>query len=262
MERTGHKGILALIFAALLVLDLWLVVTGRIQPFDDSLLGFFYSIRDSFLTTVFKGITFVGNSNTMIVICILLICLPGRMKVGLPVGLMTAVGWGTQTIYKNIVARQRPDSAYWLIEMGENELYQSFPSGHANCGMILWVALAILIGRLLIMNGNRPAAVLLRIIFVSFAFLIGVSRLYLGVHYPSDVFGGWLLAGVLLIICFALYDRFWPIKWRVALDIPEWDSIPKNAGKKRGWRKPKKRRVPAKMISFPKKRKPWKFPNP
>ena len=260
MERTGQKGILALIFAALLVLDLWLVVTGLIQPFDENLLGFFYSMRDEFLTTVFKAITFVGNSGTMICICILLICLPGRMKVGLPVALMTAVGWGAQTIYKNIVARPRPDQLHWLIDMGESEFNQSFPSGHANAGMILWVALAVLIGRLLIMNNNNLAAVLLRIIFVAFAVLIGISRLYLGVHYPSDVFGGWLLAGVLLIICFALYDRFWPIKWRVSLYIPEWDSIPRSAGKKRGWRKPKKRRAPAKLISFPKKRKPWKFP--
>ena len=260
MERTRVRGIFALVFAALFILDLWLVVSGRIQPFDDTLLGFFYSIRDGFLTTVFKGITFVGNPVTMTGICILLIRLPGRMKIGLPAALMTAVGWGAQTIYKNIVARPRPDQLYWLIDMGENELNQSFPSGHANSGMILWAALAVLIGRLLIMNGNRPAAVLLRIIFISFAFLVGISRLYLGVHFPSDVFGGWLLAGVLLIICFALYDRFWPIKWRVSLYIPEWDSIPRSAGKKRGWRKPKKRRAPAKLISFPKKRKPWKFP--
>jgi undecaprenyl-diphosphatase len=221
MERTGLRWIFALILSALFILDLWLVVSGQIKPFDESLLGCFYIIRNEFLTNFFTSITFAGNPGTMVVLSILIICLPYRMKVGLPVALMTTIGWGVQTLLKNIIARPRPDPAYWLISMGDDVFFQSFPSGHSNAGMILWVALAILIGRLLILQNYRFAAILLRIVFVVFALLVGTSRLYLGVHYPSDVFGGWLLAGVILSVCFLFYDRYWPAKWRVSLCLDE-----------------------------------------
>jgi undecaprenyl-diphosphatase len=208
------KLVLVLVFAALFVIDLCLVVSGRTGAFDERFLSLIFGIRDPFLTVVFRVVTFCGNSLTMIVICVFIIILPGRTKVGLPAALMTTVGWAAQTFLKNLVERPRPDPADWLIELAEDELFQSFPSGHANASMILWAALAIIIGRVLISKNKRGAAVLLRAVFIVFAVLIGLSRLYIGVHYPSDVFGGWMLAGLILTLCFALYDRLWPAKWR------------------------------------------------
>jgi len=154
----------------------------------------------------------------MIVLCVVLIALPGRAKIGLPVALMTGAGTAVQTLIKELVARPRPDAAYWLVSdkdwLGFSFGY-SFPSGHANTSMIFWVALAILIGRVLVSKNHSGAAAALRIIFLCFAVLVGLSRLYLGVHYASDVFGGWMLAGLLLIVFFALYERFWPARWRL-----------------------------------------------
>ena len=202
-----------IVFAALFALDFVLVEKGMTQAFDDSVLGTFVGLRADALTAIVKAVTSFGNPLTVIILCVVLIILPGRMKVGLPVALMTVVGFAAQTLFKAIVARPRPDMAYWLIE----ESSSSFPSGHANISIVFWFALLVLLGRALTLRGNRAAAVLIRIILAVFAVLIGVSRLYLGVHFASDVFGGWLLAGSLLPLLFIVYDRLWPTKWRIPI---------------------------------------------
>ena len=187
--------------------DFCLVVSGLSQKTDDAILAFFIGTRSGALTSFFKALTFCGDQATVIPLCILLIALPSRAKTGLPVVLMTAAGTAVQTLIKNLVARPRPPMDIWLI--GETDWLgfsfgSSFPSGHANTSMIFWMALTILAGRVLAGRDRRFAATLLRAGFFCFAFLIGVSRLYLGVHYPSDVFGGWMLAGLLLIIFFTV----------------------------------------------------------
>jgi len=257
-DSSAVKWIFLIIFAALFLLDLWLILTGRIHAFDDAVLRAFLGIRDDALTTVFLGITFVGNQTTMIALCVLAIILPGRLKIGLPVALMTLIGWLAHTLLKAAVARPRPDMEYWLV----TETSYSFPSGHSNASMIFFAALLILAGRALILQDNRLAALLLRIVLAVLATLIGLSRLYLGVHYASDVLGGWLLAGVILVVLFAVYENFWPYKWRVTYDIPEWNAIPRNAEKHRAWRKPSKKRAPAELLKFPKNRSPWRTAKP
>ena len=205
------KWIFFILFAAFFAFDFWFVVTGRSQLFDESALGLIIGLREDSLTLVVRAITFCGNWQTMIGLCIFIIILPGRLRVGLPVSLITGVGTAVQVLIQDLIARPRPDIANRLVE----ETTFSFPSGHANASMIFWTALLILVGRVLILKGSPLAALLLRVLFFIFAVLIGLSRLYLGVHYPADVFGGWILAAMLLIIFFAFYDNVWPPKWRV-----------------------------------------------
>lgn len=217
---TPAKWFFFFIFTAFFIIDLCFVITGRLQALDDNLLALFINTRSDAFTVFFRAVTFCGDQTTVIVLCVIIIILPSRAKIGLPVALMTGVGTAVQSIIKDAVARPRPDMGNWLV--GETDWLgfsfgYSFPSGHANASMIFWVALAILAGRVLILKGKPRAASVLRVVFFIFAVLIGISRLYLGVHYPSDVFGGWMLAGLLLIVFFALYKKFWPVKWRVIL---------------------------------------------
>ena len=218
------RWIFLLIFVLLFMVDLLLVVTGRTQAFDEAALGAFFELRGDFLTFVFRVFAFSGDPYTMIGFCIVIIILPGRMKVGLPVAIMTGIGFLVQTLFKTLVARPRPDAANWLVD----ETGYSFPSGHSCACMIFWAALLIIVGRILILKDNRTAAASLRAVFFLIAVCIGLSRLYLGVHYPSDVFGGWMLAGIILTVCFAAYDKIWPYKWRVTYDVPDLDTILKN----------------------------------
>ena len=82
----------------------------------------------------------------------------------------------------------------------------SFPSAHSFCSLIVFGMIGLLIFRAMNRKGvPYNAAIVPGIILVVFAILIGISRIYVGVHWPSDVLGGWLLAGMWLPFASALY---------------------------------------------------------
>lgn len=85
-------------------------------------------------------------------------------------------------ILKSIFDRPRPDLWEWLVV----ETHFSFPSGHATASM----ALAIIVVALLWKTKWRVVSMISAAIYI---LSIGFSRLYLGVHYPTDILGGWLL---------------------------------------------------------------------
>ncbi|WP_245409577.1 phosphatase PAP2 family protein [Allosphingosinicella vermicomposti] len=84
-------------------------------------------------------------------------------------------------LMKEVVARPRPALEDHLVAVGS----ASFPSGHGANGLITWLALALLIPR-----KSRAVAITAALIL---AFLIGLSRVVLGVHWPSDVIAGWAI---------------------------------------------------------------------
>lgn len=82
----------------------------------------------------------------------------------------------------------------------------SFPSAHSFCSLIVFGMIGLLIFRALNRKGvPYNVAIVPGIILVIFAILIGLSRIYVGVHWPSDVLGGWLLAGMWLPFASAFY---------------------------------------------------------
>lgn len=105
----------------------------------------------------------------------------GRARLGLALLLITMTGRGVSEIQKYWIARPRPELEPHLVIVKTN----SFPSGHSASSMIFYVTLAIALTTAT--RRLRPtviAAVLLSL-------LIGLSRVMLGVHWPSDVIGGW-----------------------------------------------------------------------
>jgi undecaprenyl-diphosphatase len=116
----------------------------------------------------------------------------GRGRLGLTLLLVTMTGRGLSEIQKYWIARARPGLEPHLVVVKTN----SFPSGHSTGSMIFYLTLAILLAA-----GSRwrrsavASATLLSL-------LIGTSRVTLGVHWPSDVVGGWAfgLLWVLLTI--------------------------------------------------------------
>ena len=82
----------------------------------------------------------------------------------------------------------------------------SFPSAHSFCSLVIFGMIGLLIFRALYARGiARKAAMAPGVILVVLAIFIGLSRIYVGVHWPSDVLGGWLLAGAWLAFAGALY---------------------------------------------------------
>ena len=107
------------------------------------------------------------------------------------------VGRGLSEAQKYWIARVRPDLEPHLVVVKTS----SFPSGHANSSMIFYLtaALVLTMGT----PWQRPAAALA----VLLSLLIGVSRVMLGVHWPSDVIGGWAFGLLWVLLTFRLAGR-------------------------------------------------------
>ena len=94
---------------------------------------------------------------------------------------------------KSAVARERPDVLDPLVV----ERGFSYPSGHSTLSMVAYGILAILITRSRLPYGVRAAAVIVLALVV---LAVGVSRPWLGVHYPTDVLAGWITGAVIVLL--------------------------------------------------------------
>jgi len=103
----------------------------------------------------------------------------------------------TNLILKNTVKRYRPTGVHLTEAHG-----YGFPSGHSSIS----TAIAIVIIYFIIkrMKNKRAAYLISGVIFI-YLVLVGVSRVYVGVHYPTDVLGGWFIAGVWSFISITAY---------------------------------------------------------
>lgn len=102
--------------------------------------------------------------------------------------LLALLSFAGNTVIKNITQRSRPDTLY--AQNMKIKSY-SFPSGHAFGSVVIYGLLAYLVFSRL----PEPWNYIVTTILVSLIILIGVSRVYLGAHFPSDVLAGWLLGG-------------------------------------------------------------------
>ena len=176
---------------------LWLMVeVGDASLIDDPVRNAVISTRSDWLTPVMKAITYMGNWQTITVICLILLAFrKTRLTYGVPLSIGALFVSLANKGIKAIVMRPRPDQAMFLIEQGG----WSFPSGHSITSMFFYGMAIWLIRR----NVTDPRlADILTVLLAIPMVLIGVSRVYLGVHYPTDVLAGWCL-GVLVIAAIA-----------------------------------------------------------
>ncbi len=109
---------------------------------------------------------------------------------------VTLAGRGLNSLIKLGVARVRPDIEPHLMV----ELSNSFPSGHAAGSMIFFLTLALLLAHRRPWRGRAAAAAIL------VAILVGLSRVMLGVHWPSDVVGGWAFGALWVLVTLRMAD--------------------------------------------------------
>jgi undecaprenyl-diphosphatase len=127
-------------------------------------------------------------------IAVVFLCLAGRWRFA---ALVVACALGTllfMLILKGIYERPRPTIVTAIDPPGD----ESFPSGHSMISSALYLTLATLIARALPARRLRIFAVATGAFL---ALMIGTSRLYLGVHYPTDVLAGWTVGATWALIC-------------------------------------------------------------
>ncbi|MFZ1301452.1 MAG: phosphatase PAP2 family protein [Candidatus Microsaccharimonas sp.] len=185
-KETRLLAIIFVVAGVLFALLAALVTNGVTDSLDTSVLLWINQHASPALDSLFVIITQFGGFAVVATVGLLITALLLFKKQYLKalfvvIGLGGAALWSV--VFKSIVERVRPD--LWESLIHETSL--SFPSGHATASM----ALALVVIMLLWRTRWKKAALIAGTIYV---LLIGFSRLYLGVHYPTDILGGWLLS--------------------------------------------------------------------
>jgi membrane-associated phospholipid phosphatase len=174
-----------------------------IVKFDQRGISFIQSSITTQLTDWMKVITYLGSVKwitVLVIIAILLLFV--RKKIALALFFMISSGFGGlfNLVLKWYFKRERPDILPLISEEG-----YSFPSGHSMGSFIFYGSLAYVIIHLAHKNSWKWIGCILNGLFI---IMIGVSRIYLGVHYPSDIVGGFLAGAAWLIICIILFRYY------------------------------------------------------
>ncbi|HEY2920116.1 MAG TPA: phosphatase PAP2 family protein [Candidatus Binatia bacterium] len=173
----------------LLFAELMEMVQGETRAFDRAVLLAFRNPMDlanpigpRWLEIVFRDMTSLGGAAVLVLASVMGgVLLSGILKLG--------------------VDRPRPDLVPHLVE----EYTASFPSGHAMLSAVVYLTLGGLLSRV---EGPRRIKIYVLSVSVILTFLIGLSRIYLGVHWPTDVLAGWCAGATWAVLC-----------WRVALAL-------------------------------------------
>ena len=185
------SGVLLLLF--LIITSL--VITNNISWFDDSIYNFLIGLRSNGLDFIFKTITHLGDTIViLILVTIMLIFLNKKDRIIL--GSTTILTVGLNQGIKHLLRRPRPEHLR-LIKQGGF----SYPSGHSMIAICVYGIMIYLI--------NKKIKIALSILLTLLILAIGISRIYVGVHYPSDVLGGFLLSLAILILNITFTDKLY-----------------------------------------------------
>jgi|SRR5687768_2802089 len=161
---------------------------GLTQSIDEKILQFFQSQRTDLLDKVMIQISMLGTGIVLFMIVAIASVFLWLTKHHWSVYILLMGVIGGQFangFLKNSFQRERPSVVDWVTDVHS----LSFPSGHAMTSMIAYGSVAYLVARLEPTPRLRHFTWVLAAIVI---LLIGISRMYLGVHYPSDVFAGYL----------------------------------------------------------------------
>jgi len=173
--------------------------SGRVV-IDTQVINYVLSVRNSEMNTFFMTLTRFGNVIPMIILTLIIISILfyyNKKKESLFYAINVLGVWLLNELLKQIFRRQRPQGIQLLTAVDF-----SFPSVHA---MITMASVSLLIYFVIRFIKNKKVAYLLSVILFIYALMIGISRIYLGVHYFSDVIVGWIIAGVWAFINIQIY---------------------------------------------------------
>lgn len=161
-------------------------------------------IGPRWLEIAVRDFTSLGSSTILIFVTLAAIgylVLTGRRGMALLLLVSAGGGMALSNLFKFLFDRPRPDIVAHVVETSTT----SFPSGHAMLSAVIYLTLGALLARV-----EKSAA--LKAYFLGLAIFltlaIGASRVYLGVHYPTDVLAGWSLGAAWAMLC-------WGVAWHL-----------------------------------------------
>ncbi len=170
------------IISFILFLVTVILITNDNKYFDNYIINLF-KYKSDILTNIMKIITFLGSALSIILLTVLLIIVVKGKRNKILILINVIVTTLLNQLLKNVFQRGRPIDS--IIE----ESGYSFPSGHSMVSMAFYGFLIYLVYKSNIKHKGLIVG-LLSVLIV----LIGISRIYLGVHYPTDVIGGFTLS--------------------------------------------------------------------
>jgi undecaprenyl-diphosphatase len=193
---------------------------GDTRAFDTRLLMLFRNAADpalplgpSWLREVMRDITALGSTFVLLLVTLAsvgFLALAGNRRAALLV--LGSVGGGMvlSSALKAAFDRPRPDAVLHTMQVYS----ASFPSGHALMSAVVYLTLAALIAATV--RDNRLRFYILAL-GLAITLMVGVSRVYLGVHWPTDVIGGWALGASWAIACWSV--MIW-LQRRGTIELP------------------------------------------
>jgi len=197
----------------------WEMSEGETLPFDRWLM---LALRTSdpavpigppWLSNVMLQLTALGGGPVIWLIVLLAVgYLLAARRTSTAAFLLASVslGIGLSTLLKGLFMRPRPELVAHLVQVQTT----SFPSGHAMNSAIVYLTLGGLLARA---EKRHAVRIYLLAAAITLTMLVGFSRVYLGVHWPSDVAGGWCIGAAWALLC-SLVAR--ALQHRQALDPP------------------------------------------
>ena len=168
------------------------------SSFDLTIYNFIISFKNEFLTNFFKFITLFGGEYIILLITFSFLFIKNKkFFLSLFIDMILIVLFNY--FLKLIFLRERPIDLMIINETG-----YSYPSGHSMVAVSFYGFILFLIWK---MNIKKIYKYLLSFVIVLLIILIGISRIYLGVHFPSDVIGGYSISLCYLIVYISLIRK-------------------------------------------------------
>ncbi|MGM8228350.1 phosphatase PAP2 family protein [Cellvibrio sp. ARAG 10.3] len=183
------------------------VIEGDTHEFDQALLLSMRNPADlsdpigpGWVEEIGRDITALGGNAVLTLLTLAVVgylLLDGKRRMALVLVVATLGALGVSTLLKNTIDRERPD----LVPHHTQVYTASFPSGHSMLSASTYLTMGALLAR--VQRRKRMKAYILLVAIIA-TLLVGLSRIYLGVHWPTDVLAGWTAGAAWAIGCWLL----------------------------------------------------------
>lgn len=190
----NYKKIIIITCSIIFITLMNLYLFSNLTFFDEFFYSKIISLKSDSATNIFKFITFLGG--TIFIISLILFSILLNKKIGFSILFNVIFVAILNNVIKIIICRQRPVDINLIVETG-----YSFPSGHSITAVSTY---GLILYYLYLSKFNKKIKVLLSILVSVVMISIPISRVYLGVHYFSDVLAGSCL-GVIWLMLYTTY---------------------------------------------------------